>query len=442
MNPFNVLPVEVTAPTQRVPFKPWATARLVNESCFDRTRFDAIPTRGPNPNDHGRGRQSSSPQLAWNARRRHAPCVIAIPEPWRMDCLYGRLDGEESYIRRLWTLTASNPAPPEALVSLELVCHDRPLVPYRWPSSDRPTAFPDTEFSQRGCVSIAGENFARDSGYALYLSSLMADNGDPGRFVAELRKEYKNRCAGVLLTWSQVKYSQVPIGLRRTLYPRTPDDWVDWEVSGYMTLPLPAVVVYRGSRLIMGDQLHWAIFRSEWVVSVFARFITDAHHRLLLWRLPPRVRESIRYMTVHGLLAESGYDVREAQQLLTLEEGCPWGANVNHSDRATQAVPIQWVGREPRILEVHRPDEPIRPTTDPRAQGWPRDREVAVALAEADVSPEYPPLRCAARSLSYGQVDKDRCRDAGTWTRVSERRRRYMVTLSQCLIATTSGLTV
>jgi hypothetical protein len=67
-----------------------------------------------------------------------------------MDCLYSRLDGEAEYIRRLWTLTASNPAPPKTEVSLELVCYDRPLVPYRWPTSGRPTAYPDSEFSRRG----------------------------------------------------------------------------------------------------------------------------------------------------------------------------------------------------------------------------------------------------------------------------------------------------
>jgi hypothetical protein len=413
--PFNLVRVTMTPPTQRIPFKPWATERLVNASCFDRKRFDAIPTRVVNPNDPARGRQPSSPQLAWDARRRHAPCSIPIPELWGMDCLYGRLDEEEAYIRRLWTMTASNPAPPDGVVSLELVCYDRPLVPYRWPTSGRPTVSPDAQFSQRGCVSIAGENFARDSGYALYLSSLMADNGDPGRFVAELRKEYKNRCAGVLLTWAQVEYYQVPIGLRRTLYPRTPDDWVDWEVSGYMTVPLPAVVVYRGSRLIMGDQLHWAIFRSEWVVSVFARFITDAHHRLLLWRLPPRVRESIRSMTIHGLLDESGYDVREAEQLLTLEEGYPWEASVNRAHRESQAVPLQWVGREPRIREVNLQNEPRLPTADPRAHGWPRNREVAVALVEADASPGYPPARWDVRveeprSLLGGQGPLPGCR--------------------------------
>jgi hypothetical protein len=239
--PFNLVRVTMTPPTQRIPFKPWAHERLVNASCFDRKRFDAIPTRGVNPNDQTRGRQSSSPQSAWDARRRHAPCGIAIPELWGMDCLYSRLDGEAEYIRRLWTLTASNPAPPKTEVSLELVCYDRPLVPYRWPTSGRPTAYPDSEFSRRGYVNLAAETFARDSGYALYLSSLMANNGDPGRFVVELRKEYKNRCAGVLLTWAQVEYYQVPIGLRRTLYPRTPNDWVHWEVSGHMTVPLVVI---------------------------------------------------------------------------------------------------------------------------------------------------------------------------------------------------------
>jgi hypothetical protein len=106
----------MTLPTQRIPFKPWATERLVNESCFDRKRFEAIPTRGPNPNDQARRRQSSSPQSAWDARRRHAPCVIPISELWGMDFLHGRLGGEEAYVGALGTLKASNPAPPEAVV--------------------------------------------------------------------------------------------------------------------------------------------------------------------------------------------------------------------------------------------------------------------------------------------------------------------------------------
>jgi hypothetical protein len=70
--------------------------------------------------------------------------------------------------------------------------------------------------------------FARDSGYAFYISSLMAGEGDPGRFTEELRKKYKNRRAGVLLSWAQVEYYHLPPGLRKTLYPQTPEDWVEW----------------------------------------------------------------------------------------------------------------------------------------------------------------------------------------------------------------------
>jgi hypothetical protein len=54
----------MTLLTHRIPFKPWAAERLVNASYFDRKRFDAIPTRGSNPNDQARGRQSSIPQPA------------------------------------------------------------------------------------------------------------------------------------------------------------------------------------------------------------------------------------------------------------------------------------------------------------------------------------------------------------------------------------------
>jgi hypothetical protein len=176
----------------------------VNVSCFDWKRFDAIPTRRPNPNDQARERQSSSLQRPWDAWRRHAPCVIPIPELWGMDCLCGRLDGEGAYVRALWTLTASNPVPPEAVVSLELVRYDRPLVPYRWPISGRPTVYPESEFSRRGYLSVAGEDFCGRQRICAIPVEPNGWPGGPGRFAIEMREEYKNRCGGVLMNWDQV----------------------------------------------------------------------------------------------------------------------------------------------------------------------------------------------------------------------------------------------
>jgi hypothetical protein len=62
------------------------------------------------------------------------------------------------------------------------------------------------------------------------------------------------------------------------------------------------------------------------------------------------VRESIQCLTVQALLARSSYDLREAEQLLFLEEGCEWDASAIHGNRELQAVLFQWVGREPRIM--------------------------------------------------------------------------------------------
>jgi hypothetical protein len=103
----------------------------------------------------------------------------------------------------------------------------------------------------------------------------MAGEGDPGRFIEELRKEHKNRRAGILLSWAQVEYYHLPAGLRKTLFPHPPEDRTEWECPPGMAVLLPAFVTYRGSRLTQGDLLHWRIFYSEWVLNATVRFITD-----------------------------------------------------------------------------------------------------------------------------------------------------------------------
>ena len=44
--------------------------------------------------------------------------------------------------------------------------------------------------------------------------------------------------------------------MRSSLYPRVPQDWDEWEAPRNMNVPLPAVLVYRGSGLLRGDPLH------------------------------------------------------------------------------------------------------------------------------------------------------------------------------------------
>jgi hypothetical protein len=100
---------EGSNPSSRVPFKTWASERDVNLMCLDRVRFESIPV---SEGGGGLRRRAMIPQLAWEARRKHAPCAIPISPEWGMDCRYVRIEEEEAYVRRLWELTAPNPPAP------------------------------------------------------------------------------------------------------------------------------------------------------------------------------------------------------------------------------------------------------------------------------------------------------------------------------------------
>jgi hypothetical protein len=103
----------------------------------------------------------------------------------------------------------------------------KPFLPLPWPPSGRKYSNSDSEVSQKDQLLVAPERHPRDSSYTLYLGSLMAVHGDPGRFFEEYRKEHKNRRRGVLLSWAQVEYCLVPQGMKRVLYPPTPEGWAD-----------------------------------------------------------------------------------------------------------------------------------------------------------------------------------------------------------------------
>jgi hypothetical protein len=332
---------------RRLRFPPWTTERDVNPRCFDRIRFESVPTEL-----RGDVRQHVSPQLAWEARRKHAPCAIPVPVELGMDCIYLREETENDYVHALAVLTAQNPPVPEGDVNLDFICQSRPLLPLRWPPSGRKTVNPEKEFSPRGELEVPGEPYARDSKYSLYMSSLLAGHGDPGRFFEELRKEAGNRRAGMLVSWSQVEYYRIPAGMRTTLYPRVPADWDEWEVPNGMNVPLPAVLAYRGSALIRGDALHWCIFRTEWVISAFARFVADAIHRKLLWHLSPRVLEAIARLGLEPLLEGSEYPGAPVRQLLALQAKVDWEEWAGKGYSRLRAVPIQLVGETYLVQEL------------------------------------------------------------------------------------------
>jgi hypothetical protein len=388
--------------SSRVPFKSWVEDRQLNPNCFDSQRIDAIPDRvsGMGAGRGGRGLQhgASSPQLAWEARRRHTPCSVPIDPAWDMDNLYLRGVEEERYVKALAEFTANTPTRVDVKLHPDYVLHPRPFLPRPWLTSGRKTLDPEREFPRRGQVHLHHETYARDSGYALYISSLMAGEGDPGRFVEELRKEHKNRRAGILLSWAQVEYYHLPPGLRKTLYPHPPEDWADWECPTGMAVPLPAVVTYRGSRLIRGDPLHWQIFYCEWVLNATVRFITDAHHRGLLWRLPRRILDNIPLLGLSYLLEGSRYDVATVAQLLELVGSARWTGY-----EQVGALPIQRVGTDFVQMETKIPS----PCPEQVAGGEitiTEDDEPEEVVASGGPSGQLIPPRRSARDGEYTPV--------------------------------------
>jgi hypothetical protein len=378
----------------------WAEERARNTGCFDVQRFDAIPSRATQAGARLRG-----PECAWDARRRHAPCTQRISPSWGMDCVYLRVPREATYVEALHLRTVQNPAMGEVGMGRDYLVMSKPLLPYHWTPSGRKTSNPELDFPLKGLLQVPSERYPRDSAYSLYLSSLMAGHGDPGRFIEEHRKEYKNRRGGVLLSWSQVEYYLVPPGMRRTLYPVVPAGWDGWECPIGMTVPLPAVVTYRGSRLIRGDPLHWGIFYSEWLANVMARFVDDAFHRGLLWHLPARVVENLPLLGLEFLLEGSPYPIQVVEQFLRLQADCDWDSWTSRGYGTVGAVPIHLVGRDYKIQELGS----LMDTTRPGTRG--RDEEVEEVIAHGVIgrgggllgvsgNPQRPPVRPITGTLA------------------------------------------
>jgi hypothetical protein len=263
------------------------------------------------------------------------------PPAWGMDTLYLRDPGEESYVCRLWQVTAQDPRGLDKSVSSALICQDMPLIPAVWLPSGRKTEDPKKTLSGRGYLHFPGEEWARDSKYALYAFSLIAEAGDLGRVFGEVRKEYANRRNGMLVSWLHVAFYRIPPGIAYVLISPSPQR-LGGEVHRGMCIPLPAVLVYRGIALIRGDPLHWCVFRTEWVVAVFARFVADAYHRGILWRLPPKVQTSVEDLGVAALVVGTSYPVEAVRQLITLQATVAWDAWEQKGYSAIPAVSVDW----------------------------------------------------------------------------------------------------
>jgi hypothetical protein len=236
-------------------------------------------------------------------------------------------------------------------VSLGLVCFDRPLLPPGWPQLSRPTWDPIREFPTTGHLSTPDDDFARDSAYALFRASGVAGIGDPGRSIREFRREKRDRRRNVLVSWSQMEFLELSAAARWYLYPALPDWWVEVEVSTAMSVPITPVLTYRGSGIIRGDPLHWAIFRSEWTVLIFGRWCADVHFRGIIWYLMPKLRDWISQMGEAELLEGSGLDVSTTILALMKHDAWNWASSQEDDREDSRGVPIRCTQGDVVILK-------------------------------------------------------------------------------------------
>ena len=303
-------PASATRPS-RDPFLSWELDRAWAPECQDAKRMSTLAGEAREP--------------VWNAKRRHAPCSEKAPKGEGLDCIYLREDHEQQYVLALIAGTIDVDATDLAEVEGSLLFLPKPLLPMKWsPAFQRHHGDPLSEYPQGGDVLLKRDSVPRDSGYAVYAAAVLGGLGVPGRLLREYRREWRHRRRGVLKSWSQTEFYQLPQHARDTLYPKVSKDWGAAEVPARMYVPLPPVVTYRGSALVRDDDLHWTIFRTEWTALVFGRWIADVHFRGLLWRLPQKVRVWVNQLGIATLTQGSSISVTEAQSLLTDHDAVDW----------------------------------------------------------------------------------------------------------------------
>jgi hypothetical protein len=134
-----------------------------------------------------------------------------------------------------------------------------------------------------------------------------------------------------------------------------------------MYVPHPGVVAYRDKALLNNDSLHWAVFRTERTMNIFARWVDDAHYRGLLWHLSIGVRRGSDRLAVVALLQGVEYAVATVEGLLKLHDSYSWGSEQSTVTVLSQAVPLARRGDSFEILgpfEVKQDSSPVEAYSD------------------------------------------------------------------------------
>jgi hypothetical protein len=305
----------------QLPFLPLEALAHVPSSHLELRRFDALPS-------HMREAQ-------WWKRRKHAPCDMMVPLDLGLDALYFRAPEEREYAERLAQLKVE----PGVGVSANLLLLSTPLIPYHWPLPQCFCPRDFRNFSPNGDLpNPDGGEIALDSALALRDGSIADQAGDPGRMLAETRKETRNlRVYQEFAPYHQVEfYAQIPEA-RRQLYPYIPPWWSEVQVLPNMMVPLPPVLTYRGSRFLSDyrgtpeGEFYERVLETEWTASIFARWCSDIPQRGIQWRLLPRVRENIAAIGLDMLLRGSRYSVSDVEFWLGEHDTHPWEARTQEN---------------------------------------------------------------------------------------------------------------
>jgi hypothetical protein len=267
----------------------------------------------------------------WEARRRHSPCAEVVPLDWGLDAIYFRCPEERSYADRLRNLRVRA----NSRVSAELLCLNRPLIPFDWGVAQTYAKADFGTFPPTGDLSDpAGGQVALDSPWAARDGSLADGAGDPGRMLLEVRKEARHvRRSREFVLYHQVEYhDQLPDAQQR-LYPAIPHWWTDVFVFPNLLVPLPPVLTYRAGNFLPGaigtesGKFFEAVLETEWTALVFARWCSDIPQRGIMWLLPPRIRQNLERIGVKVLLEGSRYPIVQVEQWIHDHDTHPWASS-------------------------------------------------------------------------------------------------------------------
>jgi hypothetical protein len=303
------------------PFAIWLNVRDSFPDNLEVQRFSALPAH--------------QQDKAWRERRRHAPCDLEVSPAWDLDALYLRSPAEESYTRNLRSLRHTSRAMPD-LMSMELLCFSGPLIPFRWLIPQTPCPADYRIFPPRGDFpNPDGGEFSLDSAWALRQGSIADNCKDPGRVIAEIRKEARDltRKYSQFVPYQAVDFYRQSPDARKDLYPALTSWRAEIWVLQHMCVPLPPVLTYRARAFLLEKvgtpegTFFEQVLEAEWTALVFARWSSDIPQRGIMWALSPRLRRNITDLGVENLLHGSRCAVKDIREWLREHDNYRWLEN-------------------------------------------------------------------------------------------------------------------